>query len=94
LIYLGFFVPSSLRVPPLWHPVPDNSVPKSVLEQRMDDVRAIHGCCGSTRAVLFGVSEGGPLLALFAATYPMRTSALIMYGAYAKWIRDAEYPWR
>jgi class 3 adenylate cyclase len=48
---------------------------------------------GSTRAALFGVSEGGPLSALFAATYPMRTSALIMYGAYAKWIRDADYPW-
>ena len=31
--------------------------------------------------------------ALFAATYPARTSALVMYGTYAKWIRDAEYPW-
>jgi pimeloyl-ACP methyl ester carboxylesterase len=45
---------------------------------------------GSTRAALLGVSEGGPLSALFAATYPMRTSALIMYGAYAKWTRDAD----
>jgi pimeloyl-ACP methyl ester carboxylesterase len=59
----------------------------------MDDVRAVMDAAGSTRAALFGVSEGGPLSALFAATYPMRTSALIMYGAYAKWIRDADYTW-
>jgi class 3 adenylate cyclase/alpha-beta hydrolase superfamily lysophospholipase len=71
--------------------VADSALP--TLEQRMDDVRAVMDAAGSTRAALFGVSEGGPLSALFAATYPMRTSALIMYGAYAKWIRDADYPW-
>jgi class 3 adenylate cyclase/alpha-beta hydrolase superfamily lysophospholipase len=71
--------------------VADNALP--TLEQRMDDVRAVMEAAGSTRAALFGISEGGPLAALFAATYPMRTSALIMYGSYAKWIRDAEYPW-
>jgi hypothetical protein len=31
--------------------------------------------------------------AVFAATYPERTAALVMYGTYAKWIRDADYPW-
>ena len=71
--------------------VADNALP--TLEQRMDDVRAVMDAAGSTHAALFGVSEGGPLSALFAATYPERTSALIMYGAYAKWIRDADYPW-
>jgi class 3 adenylate cyclase/alpha-beta hydrolase superfamily lysophospholipase len=71
--------------------VADSALP--TLEQRMDDVRAVMDAAGSTRAALFGVSEGGPLSALFAATYPMRTSALIMYGAYAKWISDADYPW-
>jgi class 3 adenylate cyclase/alpha-beta hydrolase superfamily lysophospholipase len=71
--------------------VADSALP--TLEQRMDDVRAVMDAAGSTRAALFGVSEGGPLSALFAATYPMRASALIMYGAYAKWIRDADYPW-
>jgi pimeloyl-ACP methyl ester carboxylesterase len=71
--------------------VANNALP--TLEQRMDDVRAVMDAAGSTRAALFGVSEGGPLAALFAATYPMRTSALVMYGSYAKWIRDAEYPW-
>jgi class 3 adenylate cyclase/alpha-beta hydrolase superfamily lysophospholipase len=71
--------------------VADSALP--TLEQRMDDVRAVMDAAGSTRAALFGISEGGPLSALFAATYPMRTSALIMYGAYAKWIGDADYPW-
>jgi class 3 adenylate cyclase/alpha-beta hydrolase superfamily lysophospholipase len=71
--------------------VADSALP--TLEQRMDDVRAVMDAVGSTRAALFGVSEGGPLAALFAATYPTRTSALIMYGSYAKWIRDADYPW-
>lgn len=71
--------------------VADSALP--TLEQRMDDVRAVMDAAGSTRAALFGVSEGEPLSALFAATYPMRTSALIMYGAYAKWISDADYPW-
>jgi pimeloyl-ACP methyl ester carboxylesterase len=63
------------------------------LEHRMDDVRAVMEAAGCSRAALFGISEGGPMCALFAATYPARTSALVMYGTYAKWIRDAEYPW-
>ncbi len=63
------------------------------LEQRMDDLRAVMDAVGSKRAALFGVSEGGPMAALFAATYPQRTRALIMYGSYAKRIWDAEYPW-
>jgi hypothetical protein len=48
---------------------------------------------GSERAVLLGVSEGGPMCALFAATYPERTSALIMIGTYAKRIWAEDYPW-
>ena len=56
------------------------------LEQRMDDIRAVMDAAGSSRAVIFGISEGGPLATLFAATYPARTAALIMFGAYAKWI--------
>ncbi|MFQ5810829.1 MAG: adenylate/guanylate cyclase domain-containing protein, partial [Armatimonadota bacterium] len=63
------------------------------LEQRMDDVRAVMDAAGSQRAALVGISEGGPMCALFAATYPERTSALVMYGTYAKWIRDPQYPW-
>ena len=63
------------------------------LEQRMDDIRAVMDAAGSHRAVIFGISEGGPLSTLFAATYPARTAALIMYGTYAKWIRADDYPW-
>ena len=63
------------------------------LEQRMDDVRAVMDAVGSDRAALFGVSEGGPMCALFAAAYPDRTSALIMYGTYAKRIWSPDYPW-
>ena len=46
------------------------------LEQRMHDVQAILDEIGSERAVLFGVSEGGPMSLLYAATYPERTAAL------------------
>src|SRR2546428_4246307 len=64
------------------------------LEQRMDDVRAVMEAAGSERAALFGISEGGPMSALFAATYPERTSALLMYGSYARRTRSDDYPWR
>jgi class 3 adenylate cyclase len=63
------------------------------LEERMDDVRAVMDAVGMPSAALFGVSEGGPMCALFAATYPERTSALILYGTYAKRIWAPEYPW-
>jgi len=71
--------------------VPINELP--TLEQRMDDVRAVMDAVGSKRAALCGVSEGGPMCSLFAATYPEKTAALVMIGTYAKRIRDAEYPW-
>lgn len=63
------------------------------LEQRMDDVRAVIDAVGVHRAALFGYSEGGSMSALFAATYPERTSALVMYGTFAKRIWDPDYPW-
>jgi pimeloyl-ACP methyl ester carboxylesterase/DNA-binding winged helix-turn-helix (wHTH) protein len=71
--------------------VPINELP--TLEQRMEDVHAVMDAVGSDRAVLIGVSEGGPMCSLFAATYPERTSALVMIGTYAKRIRDDDYPW-
>ena len=66
------------------------------LEQRMDDVRAVMDAVGCERAALFGVSEGGPMSILFAATYPERTTALVMVGAYAKraWAEDHPFGWR
>src|SRR5947207_1965804 len=56
----------------------------ATLEERMDDVRAVMDAAGSERAALFGQSEGGPMSILFAATYPERTRALVLYGAFAR----------
>ena len=71
--------------------VPIHELP--TLEQRMDDVRAVMEAVGSEKAALVGVSEGGPMCSLFAATYPEKTLALVMIGTYAKRICDDEYPW-
>lgn len=71
----------------------DRTVDTPTLEQRMDDVRAVMDATGSTRAAVMGISEGGVMSALFAATYPERTSALILYGTYARRIWAPDYPW-
>ena len=62
----------------------DRHVGIANLEERMDDVRAVMDAVGSERAALFGVSEGGAMSMLFAATYPERTRALVFYGTYAR----------
>src|SRR5918999_2132077 len=62
-------------------PVPLDRLP--TLEERMDDVRAVLDAVGCERAALFGFSEGGLMSVLFAATYPERTTALLLYGAFA-----------
>ena len=71
--------------------VPLSELP--TLEQRMEDVHAVMDAVGSEKAVLIGVSEGGPMCSLFAATYPEKTTALVMIGTYAKRIKDDDYPW-
>jgi pimeloyl-ACP methyl ester carboxylesterase len=63
------------------------------LEERMDDLRAVMEAVGSERAAVCGVSEGGNLSTLFAATYPERTIALVLYGTFAKRIWSPDYPW-
>jgi pimeloyl-ACP methyl ester carboxylesterase/DNA-binding NarL/FixJ family response regulator len=63
------------------------------LETRMDDVRAVMDASGSRRAALLGASEGAPMAILFAATYPERTRALVLYGGYAHfhtWVMGPE----
>ena len=67
--------------------------PATPLETRMDDVRAVMDAAGSEKAAVFGVSEGGPMSALFAATYPDRAWALVLYGAMARDLRAPDYPW-
>jgi pimeloyl-ACP methyl ester carboxylesterase len=54
------------------------------LEERMDDVRAVMDAVQSERAALYGISEGGPMSLLFAATYPQRVRALVLYGSFAR----------
>jgi pimeloyl-ACP methyl ester carboxylesterase len=63
------------------------------LEQRMDDVRAVLDAVGSESAALLGHSEGSGMSVLFAATYPERSRALVLVGAFAKRIRTDDYPW-
>jgi class 3 adenylate cyclase len=63
------------------------------LEERMDDVRAVLDAVDCRQAALFGFSEGGLMSVLFAATYPERITALVLYGTFAKRIRSPDYPW-
>ena len=63
------------------------------LEERMDDVRVVMEAVGSERAALFGGSEAGPITTLFAATYPQRVSALVLYGAIVRWSSAPDFPW-
>ena len=71
----------------------DRVHPLPTLEQRMDDVRAVMDATGSKRAALFGISEGGVMCSLFAATYPERTIALIINGSYPSRLLRPGYPW-
>ena len=71
----------------------DRVHPLPTLQQRMDDVRAVMDAAGSERAALFGISEGGVMCALFAATYPERTAALIINGSYPSRLLRPGYPW-
>ncbi|HEY5977305.1 MAG TPA: adenylate/guanylate cyclase domain-containing protein [Solirubrobacterales bacterium] len=65
----------------------------STLEERIEDLTAVLDAVGAERVAMFGVSEGAPMCALFAATHPDRTEALVLYGSYAKGIADEDYPW-
>lgn len=63
------------------------------LETRMDDVRAVMDAAGSQRAAVVGWSEGVAMSVVFAATYPERVWALVLYGGKARELRAADYPW-
>jgi pimeloyl-ACP methyl ester carboxylesterase len=63
------------------------------LEQRMDDMQAVMDAVGLESAALFGISEGGPASVLFAATYPERTSALVLYGSTPRFRTDSDISW-
>jgi pimeloyl-ACP methyl ester carboxylesterase len=63
----------------------------ATLEERMDDVLAVLDAAGSQQASIFGVSEGGSLAALFAATHPERTASIIIYGTLTHYHADGQY---
>jgi class 3 adenylate cyclase len=71
-------------------PVPLASLP--TLEQWMDDARLAMDASDAERAALIGDTEGGPMAMLFAATYPERTSALVLINSFARWRRADDYP--
>ena len=71
--------------------VPEPEFP--TFETRMDDVRAVMDAAGSERGVVLGVSEGGPMSVLFAATYPERTVALVLFGTMARFAWAPDFPW-
>lgn len=71
--------------------VDENHLP--TIEQRMDDMRAVMDAAGSQRAALLGISEGGPMSFVFAATYPERTRCLMTFGSYARAMAAPDYPW-
>ncbi|HET9229668.1 MAG TPA: alpha/beta fold hydrolase, partial [Vitreimonas sp.] len=63
------------------------------LDDRMDDIRAVMDAVGVERAALFGVSEGGNMSTVFAASHPERVSHLILFGCFAKRSWSEDYPW-
>jgi pimeloyl-ACP methyl ester carboxylesterase len=65
------------------------------MDERMDDLRAVMDAVGIERANLFGISEGGSLATLFAASHPERTQSLVLYGSFARfrhWI-PTDHAW-
>jgi len=65
----------------------------ATLEERIDDIRAVMDAAKSDRAHILGLSEGGSMACLFAATYPERTRSLLLYGTRPRWTRAPDYPW-
>jgi pimeloyl-ACP methyl ester carboxylesterase len=70
----------------------DRRLPPPALEDRITDLRAVMDAEKIERAVIVGISEGGSLATFFAATYPERTEALVLKGAYATFVRTEDHP--
>ena len=64
------------------------------LDERMDDLRSVMDAAGSQRANILGISEGGPMSLLFAASFPERVERLVLFGAMARFAGAPDYPHR
>ena len=63
------------------------------MEEQIDDLMAVLDAVGSSSAAIFGISQAGPMAILFAASYPERTRAIVLYGSYASPRQREGYPW-
>jgi class 3 adenylate cyclase len=71
----------------------DRNVGTPTLSDRMDDIRAVMDATDTEAAALFGCCDGGSMAAMFAATYPQRTSHLVLFGLFAARLASPDYPW-
>jgi class 3 adenylate cyclase len=62
------------------------------LEESMADVEAVMVAAGCERPAVFGISEGGPMSALFAASHPERVSSLVLFGTFARMLKAPDFP--
>src|SRR6185437_213331 len=63
------------------------------IDERMQDIGAVMAAAGSTRAAIFGISEGGTLSLLFGDAHPERTRAVVLYGSWARRLVGPDYPY-
>src|SRR5215813_5899677 len=71
----------------------DRPTTMATLEQRADDIRAVMDAAGAESAIILGNSEGASMAAMFAATHPARTRALLIWGAMARFVASEDHPW-
>jgi pimeloyl-ACP methyl ester carboxylesterase len=71
----------------------DRPTAMATLEQRSDDIRAVMDAAGVDSAIILGNSEGGSMAAMFAATHPQRTRALVIWGSMARFVATEDHPW-
>jgi pimeloyl-ACP methyl ester carboxylesterase len=71
----------------------DRPTAMATLEQRADDIRAVMDAVGVDSAIILGLSEGASMAAMFAASHPQRTRALLIWGAMARWVATEDHPW-
>ena len=69
----------------------DRTLGTGSAEDRMDDARAVADAAGIERAVVIGLSEGGPLAVLFAAAFPERVRSLVLWGTFARILQGHDY---